>query len=439
MSMQQSKHIRDLQERADAGDLDACAKIGHIYATGNHPLGIHQDHKIAAQYYEKGAQAGDLPCMFGLAGTYLSDNPEKAIAQLEVCAQRKHLWSLAVLGDFYLRGCHVPQDPHKAFLYLQEYTSLCRPDKIGQNAFKVRWDLVLYPLCLLLGVGCEKDEKKALAILSELAGLGNLSARDILHSGKLNDWMAAKRFNFDIKTHGPLTLFDGSGQNKTQGVTFTNKPRLHKPQYEITSREHLSQLLQRSLMPDETIIMRGHFPLIYTIDTFLRPILFLFMGHWLVQLMASKVDAVYARLPYQVCDWLYQYPQLPLYVLGGYGVFVFLCRMLNKWTTEIVLTDQRFIYKRGLFSVEMIQMNFWQIDHSDVTQSILGTLLDYGHVHIQSYAVQSRENSTSSRGTLTLPLISHPFLFTRLIEDNRQLPYKGRMNNGQPTPVLMRH
>jgi hypothetical protein len=144
---------------------------------------------------------------------------------------------------------------------------------------------------------------------------------------------------------------------------------------------------------------------------------------------------LYIKLPYQVYTWLYQHPQMPLYILGGYGIFDFLSRMIKKWTTEIVLTDRRFIYKHGLFSVEMIQMNFWQVEHSDVTQSTLGTLLDYGLVHIQSHAVQNREAVAGSKDILVLPSISHPFLFTRLIEDNRQLPYKDRMGMGSEVPI----
>ncbi len=435
--IQKSNPLQDLQQRADQGDLAACAKLGHIYAVGDHGLGIDQNHALSVQYYEKGAQAGDLPCMYGLAGSYLPTQPDKAIAMLETCAQSKHIWSLATLGDFYLRGRHVPQDFNKAFQLLQEYTTLCRPEKVGQNTFKVRWDLVLYPLCLLLGVGCQKDEKTALTVLTDLTNQGNLSAADILHTGKLNDWMAAKRFNFDTKAQGPVTLFNSAGQDQTQANAFSNKPRVHNPQYEVINKEHLSRFLQRSLIPDEPILMRGHFPRIYTVDTFLRLIFFLLLGRWAEHMMTTPAitDILNADMPYQAYLWLYQHPQLPVLILGAYGTFIVLQRMIKKWTTEIVLTDRRFIYKHGLFSIEMIQMNFWQIEHSDVTQSMLGGWLDYGNVHIQSYAVQSQEDPSSGKGMLLLPAISHPFLFSRLIEDNRRLPYKSRP--GDPTAVPM--
>ena len=433
-TIQTNETLRDLLQRADQGDLGACAKLGHIYAAGDQSLGVEPNKSLAAQYYDKGAQTGDLHCLYGLAGTYLPESPDKAIGLLETCAKGKYIWSLATLGDLYLRGRYVPHDANKAFQYLQEYTTLCRPDKVGQNTFKVRWDLVLYPICLFMGVGCNKDEKRALDVLTELANLGNISASDILHTGKLSDWMAAKRFNFDTKVNGPVTLFNAGEQEQVQANNFSSQPRVHKPQYEVIHKEHLSRFLQRCLIPDEPILMRAKFPRIYTVDSFLRLFFFLFAGRAIEHMMALHPDALYTDLPSSIYNWLYQYPQLPVYILGAYGLLHFLGRMIKKWTTEIVLTDRRFIYKRGLLSVEMIQMNFWQIEHSDVTQSILGTFLDYGRVHIQSYAVQNQEDPSVDKGILILPLISHPFLFARLIEDNRQLPYK---NSGGGIPVPM--
>jgi hypothetical protein len=438
---QPDETLRNLMQRADQGDFNACAKVGHIYAAGDHSLGIEPNHALAIQYYDKGAQAGDLHCMYGLAGTVLPDTPDKAIELLETCAKGKYIWALATLGDLYLRGRHVAHDANKAFQYLQEYTTLCRPDKVGKNTFKVRWDIVLYPLCLLLGVGCNKDEKKARDVLTELATLGNLSAADILHTGKLGDWMAGKRFNFDIKANGPVALFNVAGQDQNQvSTTFASQSRVHKPHDEIIHQEHLSKFLQRSLIPGEPILMHAHFPRIYTIDACLRLFFFLGLGRWVEHLMAVHVNAVAATVPDPLYTWLYQYPQLPVLILGLYGVYHFLNMMIRKWTTEIVLTDRRFIYKHGLISIEMIQMNFWQIEHSDVTQSMLGNFLDYGLLHIQSYAVQSQEDPTGRKGMLILPLIAHPYLFSRLIEDNRRRPassYSARGSGGGGAEVGM--
>ncbi len=440
--IQNSEVFHQLQQQADQGDGHACAKVGHIFATGDSSLGIAPDHALSIQYYEKGAQTGNLPCKYGLAAASMAEQPDKAISLLEDCARQNYVWSLATLGDLYLRGRHVTQDSQKACQYLEQYTTLCRPDTVGEHTFKVRWDLVLYPICLLLGIGCQKDEAKAMKVLKELADLGNLSASDTLHTGKLNDWMAAKRFNFDTKTNGPVFLFNPATQlPATQTAAFAARPpRINNPQYQVVHKEHLDRFLQRTLIPDEPILMRGVFPRIYTVDSVLWLLAFLLTGRWVEHLMALHGNELYAALPDKIYAFLYQYPQLPVVVFGLVGLFIFLQRMIRKWTTEIVLTNKRFIYKHGLFHIEMVQMNFWQIEHSDVTQSMLGSWLDYGRVRIQSWALQHGEDPASQHGALVLPLISHPYLFSRLIEDNRQLPYKSGQQGqggGQQVPMPM--
>lgn len=436
--------LESLQQRADSGDVQACAKLGHIYTTGDTSLGIAPDRKVAASYYARGADQGDMACLFGLAGATLPDDPARAIDMLETCAENKYIWALATLGDFYLRGRHVEQDPQRAFAYLEEYNALCRPGRVPMNTFKVRWDLVLYPLCLLLGVGCEKNEAKARQILTELAAQGNLNAADILNTGKLNDWMAAKRFNFDTKKSGPVALFDANSKTTQRSGSFTHHhPRVHKPVREVIHQQRLSAFLQRALIPNEEVLMRGIFPRIYIVDSFLRLFFFIFLGRWVNHAMAAYPEEVYKLLPVMpLYNWLYAHPQVPIIAGACIGFFLFLLRMTEMWTTEIVLTSGRFIYKRGLFAIKMVQMNFWQIEHSNVTQSLLGSLLDYGSVEIQSYSIQAQETRGSSPGMLKLPNITHPFLFTRLIEDNRQLPYKmrGGLNpNNATIPMWVRH
>jgi hypothetical protein len=424
----------DLVQRAEQGDVEACAKVGHIYAVGDHNFGIPPNRELSAKYYEKGAQSGDLACMFGLAGAYLHlGQADKAIRLLETCAQRKHLWSLAILGDFYLRGSHVPRDPHKARFYLQEYTELCRPGAIPQGAFNARWDVVLYPLCLLLGVGGAKDENEARRVLGELAALGNLSAGEILRSGRLKDPTVAERFQLDVKSRGPVTLFEAPNARPNIGGGFGAAPLMHKP---APPDQKLAGFLKKALIPGERILMNAKFPRIYIVDALITAILFLYAGFWLRKVVIEHSDKVYEAMPDALYRMIFHWPSfyLPVFVLGGIGLLYFLMKMIEMWTTHIVLTDRRFIVRTGLLSIDMVQINFWQIEHTDVSQSFLGNMLDYGHVLVQSYALRPQEQDMAG-GMMRLPLISHPYLFTRLIEDNRKLPYRGgHGGGGRPFP-----
>lgn len=51
---------------------------------------------------------------------------------------------------------------------------------------------------------------------------------------------------------------------------------------------------------------------------------------------------------------------------------------IRRATTELAVTDQRVIFKRGIFARYTIEMNRSKVESVDVDQSILGRLLSYG-------------------------------------------------------------
>ncbi|HTV36713.1 MAG TPA: PH domain-containing protein [Xanthobacteraceae bacterium] len=53
-----------------------------------------------------------------------------------------------------------------------------------------------------------------------------------------------------------------------------------------------------------------------------------------------------------------------------------------RWSTEIVVTDKRIIYKRGLITRHTAEMNMDKVATVDVDQSIWGRLFDFGSVRI---------------------------------------------------------
>ncbi len=57
--------------------------------------------------------------------------------------------------------------------------------------------------------------------------------------------------------------------------------------------------------------------------------------------------------------------------------------LLRRSGTEIVVTDRRVIYKRGLLSRYTVEMNISKIETVDVVQSLLGRLLGYGTLLIR--------------------------------------------------------
>ncbi len=69
------------------------------------------------------------------------------------------------------------------------------------------------------------------------------------------------------------------------------------------------------------------------------------------------------------------------------ALFMFVAAWVERWTTEIEVTDRRVVYKRGLIRRETVEMNMDKVESVDVNQSILGRVFDYGDVIVRGTGV----------------------------------------------------
>lgn len=72
-------------------------------------------------------------------------------------------------------------------------------------------------------------------------------------------------------------------------------------------------------------------------------------------------------------------------VAGGVaviGLLVLLAASIRRRGTEIVVTDRRVIYKRGILARHTVEMNVSKIEAVDVEQSLTARLLGYGTIMI---------------------------------------------------------
>lgn len=74
-------------------------------------------------------------------------------------------------------------------------------------------------------------------------------------------------------------------------------------------------------------------------------------------------------------------------VLGLYGSVSLLAGWFRRWTTEIDVTDRRVVIKRGFIERKTTEMHMDKIESVDVSQSIMGRLMDYGEVTIRGVGV----------------------------------------------------
>ena len=89
------------------------------------------------------------------------------------------------------------------------------------------------------------------------------------------------------------------------------------------------------------------------------------------------------------------------------GLAAFLSIMGPIWATEIGVTNQRLIYKRGLVARSTKEVELRCIEVVDLDQSLLGRLLDYGRVGVHGTGVAD----------IVLPSMADPLGLRRALQD----------------------
>ena len=89
-------------------------------------------------------------------------------------------------------------------------------------------------------------------------------------------------------------------------------------------------------------------------------------------------------------------------ILAGLFIAVALILLVRhiiaNWTTEIVVTDRRVIYKTGLIRRNTVELSARKVEGVDVQQSIMGRILNYGDLTIRGTGV----------GAISLRSIANP-------------------------------
>lgn len=173
--------------------------------------------------------------------------------------------------------------------------------------------------------------------------------------------------------------------------------------------------VQQSLGPDEELVHVGQFHWIYTVQAFLAII-------WgALASLAIIAGAVYG---YQ---YFGLYPEgLPVltavkhlhpgirifaFVVFILGLFSFAQMMIIKSTTEIAITNNRLVFKKGLVARHVGEMSIDRIEGVNVLQSFFGRIFNYGRLAVRGMGV----------GEVVLPSIADPIAFRKAIERARKI------------------
>lgn len=181
------------------------------------------------------------------------------------------------------------------------------------------------------------------------------------------------------------------------------------------------QYVQQSLGPDEEIVHVGEFHWMYTLNAFMAIVWGVFLC---IAVLAAAI--IFERqtgwrlgaLGYDPrYGWLDQIRALhPLVKMAAVMMFVmgllrFAQIMIVKVTTEIAITTNRLIYKRGLIARYVGEISIDRIEGVNVLQSFWGRIFNYGRLVVRGMGV----------GEVILPPLRDPVVFRKAIDRARKL------------------
>ena len=174
--------------------------------------------------------------------------------------------------------------------------------------------------------------------------------------------------------------------------------------------------VQQSLGPDEELVHIGQFHWMYTVGAFFS-IIWSLVGGVLIIVLAIRGYAFW--YPDQIKNATVMESILmlhPVIRLGAFLVFIFgllkfAHMMIVKATTEIAITNNRLIFKRGLVARQVGEINIDRIEGVNVLQTIMGRIFNYGRIMVRGMGV----------GEVILPPIEDPIAFRRAIEKAKAL------------------
>lgn len=193
--------------------------------------------------------------------------------------------------------------------------------------------------------------------------------------------------------------------------------------------------VQQSLGPKEEILMGARFHWMYTLSAVFWILFGLFVGVLIgyVGVWWTINEAIRARYMADMPADIYEQAwNMIVQEQGGYlkilwglnalmrfsilgsfllGLYFFAHMMIVKATTEIAVTSERLVYKKGLIARHVGELNVDRIEGVSVRQGVLGRLLGYGRVLIRGMGV----------GEVLLPSIEAPIEFRRAIQEAKQM------------------
>lgn len=177
----------------------------------------------------------------------------------------------------------------------------------------------------------------------------------------------------------------------------------------MADNESRSRFLRQTMQPDERVVRRGEFPWMFTFQACVKSGIWVAFG-FIAAFLYTKFGAGNMAEAEKAKPALF----LPLFGMAVGGC-IFITTMARKWTTEIIITNRRFLYKTGVFSITVYKLNLPEINYCTVTQSLLGNMMNYGRILMYTYTLDDKN--------IYLPDLAEPHMFTSEIENQKRMMY----------------
>ena len=158
--------------------------------------------------------------------------------------------------------------------------------------------------------------------------------------------------------------------------------------------------IAHSLGRSENVLYEAHFPWFYH------------AGAWAALLIGAAAGfAAHA----QGYGWIAAGPV-------AVGLVLFLATLLPIWTTEIGVTTQRFIYKRGLVWRKTQELQLRAIEEVKLEQDVAGRVLGFGHLELHGTGVDD----------IRLPALADPLGLRRALQAGVAAAAQSDRPGGEP-------
>lgn len=206
--------------------------------------------------------------------------------------------------------------------------------------------------------------------------------------------------------------------------------------YALWMSGRLSPLMKRSILQGERVLgkARFHFFTVH-VPLLIAGILWLLsfkINMWLAEQTYHAMDALSEQhmvsgTTYDMAYHFFSDPfwgTLPAQVFRWSAFLIILLQLVRAWTTEIVATDSRLLFRQGIFNIHTLKIDIADLRQIDVQQSMLGLLLDFGSVHVYTKGWQGKGDELEVSG-IYLPPVADPHTFSTLVDRAKRMRRKG--------------